>query len=475
MNRLSFARVEAEITRKCNLKCAHCAKGDAQNIDMSHDAIDAFLSKTAVIYRLYFTGGEPTLNIDGMRYFLEACKKYHVALCYMSFTTNGTIQNQELIELVKDYYDYISNFLENDGIQRTKVDLVVSVDRYHEKYTDCDSNYQWYMDNLSDFANVTKTTGGNVPAAIGRGKALPYSIITYNEPLTKIQYKSKESKCYCSNLKQYPLLYPEQIIILCKINVYANGIIGTNNLGSYDDDDCEKWHICDVFTKDYLKAIDVYNEDKPYCLEIQNKSMSISNAEKAIQFFREGIKRLDYFEDSSIKFDYLYKMINPVATAAKGNKFAFMSNIFTLSYMIGLNPADVIKKFENFQNTEFLVTKSSEMSNKWILSEDEKQFFAETQATEAEIAEMLDCIFRERYGDRYGVIIGKYPQLTQDERESFKLYMECYDISASLKRNHPSTFADETMETDTKRLLDFCEKHNIKFADVKECLDNPTC
>lgn len=351
-------------------------------------------------------------------------------------------------------------------------DGIYSVDRYHEKYTDCDSNYQWYRDNLSDFANVAKTTGGNVPAAIGRGKALPYSIIVTDEPLTKIQYKSKESKCYCSNLKQYPLLYPEQIIILCKICVDANGMIGANNLGSYDD--CKKWHICDVFTKDYLKAIDVYNEDKPYCLEIQNKSMSISHAEKAIQSFREDIKKLDYFGDDSIKFDYLYKMINPVATAAKGNKFVFMSNIFTLSYMIGLNPFDVIKKFENFQNSEFLNAKASEFSNKRILSEDEQQFLNKAQMTEAEIAEMLDCIHKERYGDRYGAIIGKYPQLTQEERKVFKLRMQCYDISASRKRDHPSTFADETLDADTKHLLDFCENHNIKFAEIKEYLDNPT-
>lgn len=470
MNKLSFANLFIEITRKCNLKCAHCFKGDAQNIDMSHEVIDAFLSKTAVIYRLYFAGGEPTLNIDGMRYFLEACKRNHVALCYMSFTTNGTIQNQELIELIRDYSDYISNFLENDGIQRVKVSLPVSVDRYHAEYTDCDSNYQWYKDKLSDFANVAKTTTGNVPVAMGRGKSLPYSVIAKDEPLTKIQYKSKESKCYCPNLKQYPLLYPEQIIILCNIAVNVNGIISTNPNESYNS--CEKWHICDVFTDDYIKSIEVYNEDKPYCLETKNESALSEN----IRFAKDSVKRLDYFADDSIKFDFLYKMIDAAATAAKGNQFAFMANIFTLSYMLGLKPADVIKKFENFQNSEFLIDKATEMSNRYVPSYDELQFLSKTQATEAEIAEMLDCIHKERYGDRYGAIIGKYPQLTLEEAIDFAYRMKRYDWATSYKVDYPnsSEFADKMIVSNTKYLSDFCENHNIKFADVKEYLDNPT-
>ena len=35
--------LSVEITRKCQLKCAHCMKGEAQNIDMSVEVIDKLL------------------------------------------------------------------------------------------------------------------------------------------------------------------------------------------------------------------------------------------------------------------------------------------------------------------------------------------------------------------------------------------------------------------------------------------------
>lgn len=40
LKRIAIDNLVVEITRKCQLKCAHCLKGDAQNVDMSVDVID---------------------------------------------------------------------------------------------------------------------------------------------------------------------------------------------------------------------------------------------------------------------------------------------------------------------------------------------------------------------------------------------------------------------------------------------------
>lgn len=59
--------LSVEITRKCQLKCAHCMKGEAQNIDMSVEVIDKLLESVVSIGTLLFTGGEPTMNLQGIQ------------------------------------------------------------------------------------------------------------------------------------------------------------------------------------------------------------------------------------------------------------------------------------------------------------------------------------------------------------------------------------------------------------------------
>ena len=55
-----------EVTRKCNLRCGHCMRGLAQNIDMNYKVVETFFTKNNIkfIGNLSFSGGEPTLNSD---------------------------------------------------------------------------------------------------------------------------------------------------------------------------------------------------------------------------------------------------------------------------------------------------------------------------------------------------------------------------------------------------------------------------
>ena len=60
-----------EVTRRCNMCCAHCLRGDAESIDIQEKYIDAFLDnfeKGAYISSLTFTKrrpGKPTISIVG--------------------------------------------------------------------------------------------------------------------------------------------------------------------------------------------------------------------------------------------------------------------------------------------------------------------------------------------------------------------------------------------------------------------------
>ena len=71
----SANNVFIEVTRRCNMCCAHCLRGDAESIDIQEKYIDAFLDnfeKGAYISSLTFTGGEISLNIPAIRYTLKA-------------------------------------------------------------------------------------------------------------------------------------------------------------------------------------------------------------------------------------------------------------------------------------------------------------------------------------------------------------------------------------------------------------------
>lgn len=64
-----------EVTRRCNMACEHCLRGDAQNMDMSKEIIDEVLKSCNGINSVTFAGGEPSLNISIIRYFFEQAEK----------------------------------------------------------------------------------------------------------------------------------------------------------------------------------------------------------------------------------------------------------------------------------------------------------------------------------------------------------------------------------------------------------------
>lgn len=121
MRKLIFDYVSIEITRQCNLKCRHCLRGDAQDIDIDLRTIDALVEQTAKIYNLSFTGGEPTLNVPAMAYTLEALRGHKVPLHSVEVATNGMVLSSEFVKAVKEFSRYIAEtgmYASYDGPQK---------------------------------------------------------------------------------------------------------------------------------------------------------------------------------------------------------------------------------------------------------------------------------------------------------------------------------------------------------------------
>lgn len=95
-----------EITRRCNMTCNHCMRGDAQNIDMPYEVIDEILKNVRRIYTITFTGGEPFLKLDTINYFIDECERLGVEVSNFYIATNGTVQTKDMFMTIARLYAF---------------------------------------------------------------------------------------------------------------------------------------------------------------------------------------------------------------------------------------------------------------------------------------------------------------------------------------------------------------------------------
>lgn len=128
MNKLYVKTLSIEITRRCNMACAHCMRGDAQNVDIEHRYIKDILKHIQHIQHFNITGGEPSLNVKAMRYILKQLKNYNIPVHDFYIVTNGSSSSvsKEFINICSELYDYQEEKDEHYPI------LEMSDDRFHD-------------------------------------------------------------------------------------------------------------------------------------------------------------------------------------------------------------------------------------------------------------------------------------------------------------------------------------------------------
>jgi hypothetical protein len=123
--RLSIYDAIIEVTRRCNMKCAHCLRGKAMSLDIFPKDIDELMKRIRHISNLTFTGGEPSLNTAAIRYALEAAKRQGVDVSSFYIVTNGKKITPEFVLSTLEWYDYC------DDKEMCAVEM--SRDAYHER------------------------------------------------------------------------------------------------------------------------------------------------------------------------------------------------------------------------------------------------------------------------------------------------------------------------------------------------------
>ena len=201
MKKVNFDNLVIEVTRRCNMKCNHCSRGDAEDMDISSEVINTLLRQTDYINLVTFTGGEPTLNIDAIEYFYEKAKKLKIDIGGFYLVTNGKIVSERLAVVLLKLYSYCSD--------NEISSLVVSKTKYHwpEGYP----HRQTIYDGLSFFHPELRKELRK-ESIIGEGRAIDYGLGYRSIEPEKIEVEDKGNCIRVENM----------IYINCKGDILTN-------------------------------------------------------------------------------------------------------------------------------------------------------------------------------------------------------------------------------------------------------------
>lgn len=124
MDCISYSNLVLEITRRCNMCCAHCLRGEADEKDLTEAVVDEVLNGVRHIGRLTLTGGEPSLNIPILKYLASEIRARGIEVGGIYIVTNGKAVTDEFILALVDLYALCSD----DSLSG----LTVSQDMFHE-------------------------------------------------------------------------------------------------------------------------------------------------------------------------------------------------------------------------------------------------------------------------------------------------------------------------------------------------------
>lgn len=227
MDELNINQLVIEVTRNCNLKCAHCFRGDSQEINLDLEVIDNFFNnddyKIKYIKSILITGGEPTLHPKAIFKIIKELIYNQIRFDYFTIVTNGSYYNDALMKTIDILYKYWK--ISKTDILDSDFAFVCSLDQFHQvpslETIDKYSKLPYFIGNRINLSNndITK---------IGRAyKNNLGTSINYYE--NKVKFRE------FLNDKENKIIRIDDVIYLNELYLSAKGQYGYHILDfSYD-------------------------------------------------------------------------------------------------------------------------------------------------------------------------------------------------------------------------------------------------
>lgn len=161
-----------ETTRRCNMACAHCMRGDAMNQDLDPALLDKLFSRLSGIGNVTPTGGEPSLNPAALLQIRDAILKYNIPVAGVYLVTNG----KEITD------EFLHNFL--SLLLATEMDpevsgLALSQDMFHDKISYANKAK---LSMFSCFRSDDKKTDWTRTPVLNIGRGAEIVIVSNRDP-----------------------------------------------------------------------------------------------------------------------------------------------------------------------------------------------------------------------------------------------------------------------------------------------------
>lgn len=134
-----------ELTRRCNLRCAHCSCGEPQYVDITTEIIDRVFSGVKDCRHIALIGGEPLLCLDMAEYIIDKIGKCQWTTQVFELTTNGTIEDTRIIKLLSRFCELRPG---NHAVLR------VSTDEFHDIAVSA-KGLTYYWELCQNLPNIT--------------------------------------------------------------------------------------------------------------------------------------------------------------------------------------------------------------------------------------------------------------------------------------------------------------------------------
>lgn len=264
---LFYNGIHIELTRRCNLACAHCLRGPAQNKTMTREVIDKLIQNIDWVTQVYITGGEPLLEIDSLCYLIERLSMKIVH--NITFTTNGTVKDRKVVDALEAFC--IANKLNGNAM------IVVSDDKFHSG--EHDSAFDYYT-KLANEANkriheARGETDDASPAIVVSSQDLGNRVMIYTGNAVKLVNQNRDNYKLDENL-QIVSNYKHRIkigsgVVCCTVYITANGDV----VAPMEDDsfaNYDKNAIGNIMRKPLRNILESYNDQ---CLLLCDESRAL--------------------------------------------------------------------------------------------------------------------------------------------------------------------------------------------------------
>lgn len=167
MDKICVDSLIFEVTKRCNMNCWHCLRGDARNVDMTKEIVDTVLDRVESIGSLTFSGGEPTLNLPIIEYIFSELRRRKIPFGYFWMASNGLSNQFDLAKLLMTYY--------YDAEEPDMNEVSVSIDIYHDEISPSPLA-------LLGFYGAGKEHRGDM-RLVNRGRAKENGLDAYDQPI----------------------------------------------------------------------------------------------------------------------------------------------------------------------------------------------------------------------------------------------------------------------------------------------------